>query len=63
MVVAVVEPSDAAAAPDLPAIVSFLKDAGLMMQKIPERLEIRSDWPRAGTGKIVKKDLREQYSL
>ena len=32
-----------------------------MTQKIPEQLEVRSDWPRAGTGKIVKKALREEY--
>ena len=33
-----------------------------MTQKIPEQLELRDDWPRAGTGKIVKKALREEYA-
>ena len=37
-------------------------DAGLMAQKIPEQLEIRAEWPRAGTGKIVKKSLRDEYA-
>jgi hypothetical protein len=23
---------------------------------------VRTDWPRAGTGKIVKKSLREEYA-
>ena len=36
--------------------------AGLMTQKIPEQLEVRTDWPRAGTGKIVKKSLRDEYA-
>ena len=33
-----------------------------MSQKIPEQLEVRTQWPRAGTGKIVKKALREEYA-
>jgi hypothetical protein len=33
-----------------------------MTQKIPEQLELRTDWPRAGTGKIVKKSLRDEYA-
>lgn len=43
-------------------MVAFCRAAGLMTQKIPERLELRTDFPRAGTGKIVKKDLRELYA-
>jgi acyl-CoA synthetase (AMP-forming)/AMP-acid ligase II len=34
-----------------------------MTQKIPEQLEIRTEWPRAGTGKIVKKSLRDEYAV
>jgi acyl-CoA synthetase (AMP-forming)/AMP-acid ligase II len=45
----------------LPELVAFCRDAGLMTQKIPEQLELRTEWPRAGTGKIVKKSLREEY--
>jgi acyl-CoA synthetase (AMP-forming)/AMP-acid ligase II len=46
----------------LPEVVDFCRRAGLMTQKIPEQLEIRTDWPRAGTGKIVKKSLRDEYA-
>jgi acyl-CoA synthetase (AMP-forming)/AMP-acid ligase II len=43
-------------------LVAFCREAGLMTQKIPEQLELRVEWPRAGTGKIVKKSLREEYA-
>jgi acyl-CoA synthetase (AMP-forming)/AMP-acid ligase II len=62
MVCAVVQLADGAAGLDLGEVVSFCRDAGLMTQKIPERLEVRSEWPRAGTGKIVKKSLRDEYA-
>jgi cyclohexanecarboxylate-CoA ligase len=45
----------------LEELAEFCAQAGLMRQKTPEQLEIRTDWPRAGTGKIVKKALREEY--
>jgi cyclohexanecarboxylate-CoA ligase len=47
---------------ELDDVATFCRQAGLMTQKIPEQLEIRTDWPRAGTGKIVKKSLRDQYA-
>ena len=43
-------------------MVAFCREAGLMTQKIPERLELRDEFPRAGTGKVVKKDLRQLYA-
>jgi acyl-CoA synthetase (AMP-forming)/AMP-acid ligase II len=44
-------------------MVDYCRQAGLMTQKIPEQLELRTDeMPRAGTGKIVKNKLKEQYS-
>jgi cyclohexanecarboxylate-CoA ligase len=46
----------------LDEVAAFCRQAGLMTQKIPEQLEIRTDWPRAGTGKIVKKALRDEYA-
>ncbi len=49
-------------ASELDEVAAFCREAGLMTQKIPEQLELRSDWPRAGTGKIVKKSLRDEYS-
>jgi cyclohexanecarboxylate-CoA ligase len=61
-VCAVVQIADDAEPLDLDQVVTFCREAGLMTQKIPEQLEIRSEWPRAGTGKIVKKTLRDAYS-
>jgi cyclohexanecarboxylate-CoA ligase len=61
-VCAVVQLADGADGLELSDVVSFCRDAGLMTQKIPEQLELRSDWPRAGTGKIVKKSLRDEYA-
>jgi cyclohexanecarboxylate-CoA ligase len=61
-VCAVVQLADGASSLELAEVATFCRKAGLMTQKIPEQLEIRSDWPRAGTGKIVKKSLRDEYS-
>ncbi len=61
-VCAVVQLAEDAGGLELPEVVAFCRDAGLMTQKIPEQLELRSDWPRAGTGKIVKKTLRDEYA-
>ncbi len=47
---------------ELSEVVEFCRAAGLMTQKIPEQLEVRTEWPRAGTGKIVKKTLRDEYA-
>jgi cyclohexanecarboxylate-CoA ligase len=62
MVCAVVQLSEGSDALELTEVVAFCRQAGLMTQKIPERVEIRTDWPRAGTGKIVKKTLRDEYA-
>ncbi len=40
----------------------FCQEAGLMVQKTPEQIEIVQDMPRAGTGKIVKRTLQERFS-
>jgi cyclohexanecarboxylate-CoA ligase len=61
-VCAVVQLGDNADGLELADVVSFCREAGLMTQKIPEQLELRTDWPRAGTGKIVKKSLRDEYA-
>ncbi len=61
-VCAVVQLGEGVDALDLAEVVAFCRDAGLMTQKIPEQLELRDDWPRAGTGKIVKKSLRDEYA-
>ncbi len=62
LVCAVVQLADDADGLELAEIAAFCRDAGLMTQKIPEQIEIRTEWPRAGTGKIVKKSLRDEYS-
>jgi cyclohexanecarboxylate-CoA ligase len=46
----------------LAEIVSFCAEAGLMRQKTPEQLEVRTSMPMAGLGKIVKKELRAEYA-
>ena len=61
-VCAVVQLAEGAGGLELSDVVSFCRDAGLMTQKIPEQLELRTDWPRTGTGKIVKKSLRDEYA-
>ena len=43
-------------------MVAHCRDAGLMVQKVPEQLELRTEMPRAATGKIVKAKLRAEYS-
>ena len=40
----------------------YLKADGLMVQKIPERLEVVEVIPRNPTGKILKNDLRQAYA-
>jgi non-ribosomal peptide synthetase component E (peptide arylation enzyme) len=41
---------------------SFLKDQGLRMQAIPERLEIVDVLPRNPAGKVLKQDLKKTYA-
>jgi acyl-CoA synthetase (AMP-forming)/AMP-acid ligase II len=43
-------------------IVSFCRDAGLAMQKIPEQLEIVAELPRNASGKVLKFKLQEQFA-
>jgi cyclohexanecarboxylate-CoA ligase len=61
-VCAVVQLAEGSGGLQLTDVVSFCRAAGLMTQKIPEQLELRTEWPRAGTGKIVKKSLRDEYA-
>ncbi len=61
-VCAVVQLAEGSDPLELSEIAAFCREAGLMTQKIPEQLEVRSEWPRAGTGKIVKKSLRDEYA-
>ena len=58
---AVVVPEDAAAPPTLSELAAFLRELGLMTQKIPERLELVGALPRNATGKVLKHELRERF--
>ena len=43
------------------AMVAFLRDQQLMLQKIPEQLEIVAELPRNPSGKVLKQKLRAQF--
>lgn len=51
--------------PDAPLamdeMIAFLKEKGLMVQKIPEQIEVIETIPRNATGKILKHELRSSY--
>ena len=59
---AVVVPVDADAPPTLATLFDFLTAAGLMVQKIPEQLEIVDALPRNPAGKVQKGELRVRYA-
>jgi acyl-CoA synthetase (AMP-forming)/AMP-acid ligase II len=42
-------------------MVAFLKQQGLMVQKIPERLEMVEQLPRNPSGKVLKAELRARF--
>ena len=43
-------------------MVNFLRDQNLMLQKIPEQLEIVEALPRNASGKILKRALRDRLA-
>lgn len=43
-------------------MVRYLKDAGLMNQKIPEQLEVVDALPRAPAGKVLKLELKRMFA-
>jgi cyclohexanecarboxylate-CoA ligase len=51
-----------ASAPSLDEVSSFLRVKGLMPQKLPEQVEILSELPRTGLGKVAKLALRDKFS-
>ncbi len=59
---AVIVVAENSTAPELSELFTFCKDAGLMIQKIPEQLEILPALPRNPTGKVLKHELRKKYS-
>jgi cyclohexanecarboxylate-CoA ligase len=60
-VCAVVATKDGAEPIEFDAMVQFLKDEGLMVQKIPEQLEFIEVIPRNPAGKVLKRDLQAAY--
>ncbi|MGH9025217.1 MAG: AMP-binding protein [Acidimicrobiia bacterium] len=59
---AVVVSSDPAAPLGFDQMSTFLREQGLMLQKLPEQLELVDEIPRNPTGKIQKNVLRERFS-
>jgi cyclohexanecarboxylate-CoA ligase len=59
---AIVVPADKEAPPNLEDVFDFCTKSGLMTQKIPEQLEIVDVLPRNATGKVLKHELRKQYT-
>ncbi|GAB2964229.1 AMP-binding protein [Amycolatopsis acidiphila] len=48
--------------PTLAEITGYLREAGLMPQKLPEQLEIVDELPRTGLGKTSKPALRRRFA-
>jgi acyl-CoA synthetase (AMP-forming)/AMP-acid ligase II len=64
LVVAVVETADGHDRLEFDEMIAWFKDAGLMTQKIPERLEVVDRMPRNETlNKVLKFKLREQFGV
>jgi cyclohexanecarboxylate-CoA ligase len=61
-VCAVLVTRSGASAPSLDEISAFLRAKGLMPQKLPEQVEIVSELPRTGLGKVAKLALRDKFS-
>ncbi|MCU1345122.1 MAG: AMP-dependent synthetase and ligase, partial [Acidimicrobiia bacterium] len=61
MVCAVIQLVEGAQAPTLHDIRQVCDREGLMIQKVPERLEIVEQFPRNATMKILKHELRAQF--
>ena len=59
---AIVVAKEGCDAPTFEQMQSFLTEQGLIKQKWPERLEVLDVLPRNPAGKVLKKDLREQYA-
>ncbi|MCU1426809.1 MAG: acyl-CoA synthetase (AMP-forming)/AMP-acid ligase, partial [Actinomycetia bacterium] len=58
LVCACIVPVDASDPPTQADILTFCRTQGLMLQKIPERIEIVAALPRTPSGKVPKHELR-----
>ena len=59
---AVIAMKEGADPPSFQDLQSFLGDKGLIKQKWPERVEFVGSLPRSPAGKVLKRDLRDQYA-
>jgi len=59
---AVVQTAEGAAPITFDEMVAYMKAEGLMVQKLPEQLELIDAIPRNASGKILKDALRKQYA-
>jgi acyl-CoA synthetase (AMP-forming)/AMP-acid ligase II len=59
---AVLVPRSGATAPSLAEVTAYLRDAGIMRQKLPEQLEIVDRMPVTGLGKLDKIALRDRFT-
>jgi acyl-CoA synthetase (AMP-forming)/AMP-acid ligase II len=55
-----VVPQDADQPPTLEQILAFMREEGIAVYKLPERLELIDAIPRNPVGKILKRDLRDR---
>jgi cyclohexanecarboxylate-CoA ligase len=62
LVCAVVRMQDASADLGLSDVAAHLKGCGLMVQKVPERLELVTELPKTGLGKVDKRALQLRFS-
>jgi cyclohexanecarboxylate-CoA ligase len=62
MVCAIVVCPDTADALSFESMAAFLREKQLMIQKIPERLEMVDALPRNPTGKVLKRLLRDRFA-
>jgi acyl-CoA synthetase (AMP-forming)/AMP-acid ligase II len=58
LVCACIVPTDAADPPTRDDVLDFCRAQGLMLQKVPERVEIIDTMPRTPSGKVPKHELR-----
>ena len=61
-VCAIVVPAIESAPPTLDELTGHLAHVGLMRQEHPEQLEIADTLPRNPAGKVLKEDLKQQFS-
>ncbi|HXC41105.1 MAG TPA: class I adenylate-forming enzyme family protein [Burkholderiales bacterium] len=62
VVCAVVVPRDPAAKLELKELTDYLRDKRIAVYKLPERLAIVDALPRNPVGKVLKRDLRDQFA-